>query len=74
MVLTRGIDGRLKLNPALKLWGGVMLLGVLIVGGYALDVVDYVMDARECEARGGHWIGNPVTVSFCEMDEGEAAT
>lgn len=65
MLFVRGIKGKLKLNPALKLWGGLFLLLVLIFGGLVHQILGIRDRAAACEARGGVWIGGALRSSFC---------
>lgn len=58
MIFVRGIMGGVKLNPAIKLWGGLGLLLLFAVGGMMFRVVDYMNKAEECEEKGGAWTGN----------------
>ncbi|WP_156318147.1 hypothetical protein [Porphyrobacter sp. AAP60] len=66
MIFVRGIKGNTKLNPAIKVWGGLCLL-VLIAAAGALWRFDAFRDRVEaCEAKGGDWIGGALISAFCE--------
>jgi hypothetical protein len=69
MLFVRGIKGNLKLNPAIKIWGGFLLLLVLIVGGLAHRFFEFRDAVAACEARGGTWIGGGLRSSFCALDQ-----
>lgn len=63
MIFVRGIMGDIKLNPAIKLWGGLIL--VLAGASFTLFVqfANYRDDVAACEAHGGVWIGGiPVRI------------
>ena len=68
MLLVRGIDGKLKLNPALKIWGGLLLLLILATGGFVQWFYDFQEKVAACEARGGVWIGGALRSSYCAED------
>jgi hypothetical protein len=66
MIFVKGIKGDTKLNPPIKLWGGLGLL-VLIAAAGALWRFDAFRDRVEaCEAKGGDWIGGAFVSAFCE--------
>jgi hypothetical protein len=69
MLFVRGIKGNLKLNPAIKIWGGLLLLLVLIVGGLAHRFFEFREAVTACETRGGTWIGGALPSSFCALDQ-----
>ncbi|EDL49183.1 Holliday junction DNA helicase B [Erythrobacter sp. SD-21] len=52
--------GDIKLNPAIKLWGGLGLFLLVAVGGLVFRVVDYMEKAEECAEKGGAWTGSLV--------------
>jgi hypothetical protein len=68
MLLLRGIKGKLKLDPALKLWGGVLLVLVLIVAGLAYRFLGLRDTYEACIERGGVWIGGALPSSYCSED------
>lgn len=66
MLFVRGIKGNLKLNPALKIWGGLALL-VSLAGAGALHRFGSFRDAViDCRSSGGTWIGGALVSAFCE--------
>lgn len=65
MLFIRGIKGKLKLNPGLKLWGGILLLLVLIGGGAAYRLMEFGDTVQACWERGGVWIGGALPSSYC---------
>ena len=65
MLFVRGIKGKLKLNSAVKLWAGLLLLLVLIVGGVAYRFMELSGTAEACRERGGVWIGGALRSSYC---------
>jgi hypothetical protein len=70
MLFVRGIKDNLKLNPAIKIWGGLALLVVLGVAG-ALSRIETFRDAViDCQSRGGTWIGGALASAFCETEPG----
>lgn len=64
MLFVRGIMGNLKLNPAIKLWGGLAVYIALILGGLVLYFADFEDAAEKCEAQGGMWVGGAVPARF----------
>jgi hypothetical protein len=69
MLFVRGIKGKLKLNPAVKIWGGLILFLILI----ALGFFAFANTVEECSARGGAWIGGALRTSYCAEDPKQAA-
>ena len=65
MLLVRGIKGKLKLHPGLKLWGSLLLLLVVIVGGFAYRFMGFRDTVEACQERGGVWIGGALRSSYC---------
>jgi hypothetical protein len=66
VIFVKGIKGNLKLNPTIKLWGGVTLLIMGVTAG-AVSRFDTLRNRVEaCEAKGGDWIGGALVSSFCE--------
>jgi hypothetical protein len=65
MPFIRGIDGKVKLNLGLRLWGGLTLLLILAFGGFAYQIDRYLKAAELCRASGGTWIGNALIRSSC---------
>jgi hypothetical protein len=65
MLFVRGVKGNLKLNPAIKLWAGILLLLVLVFGGLAHQFFAFKETVEACEGRGGVWIGGVLPSSFC---------
>lgn len=77
MIFVRGIMGNVKLNPAIKLWGGLLLM---LLGASFTLFVNFANDQEDviaCEKQGGVWLaGVPVRIGFarflggrCEMQE-----
>jgi hypothetical protein len=71
MLFVRGINGKLKLNPGVKLWGGLLLLLVLVVGGLAHRFFEFREMVEACQAREGVWIGGALPSSYCAEDPKE---
>jgi hypothetical protein len=71
MLFVRGIKGKLKLSPGVKLWGGLLLLLVVIVGGIAYRVMGFRDTVEACWERGGVWIGGALRSSYCAEDPTE---
>lgn len=60
MLFVRGIMGDVKLNPAIKLWGGFLLVVLLSSGGLAYRIIEYERAMAACQKEDGVWIGgNP---------------
>ncbi|PIW54566.1 MAG: hypothetical protein COW16_10705 [Sphingomonadales bacterium CG12_big_fil_rev_8_21_14_0_65_65_10] len=71
MILVRGIKGNLKLNPAIKLWGGLGLLVVLMVWGVVSKVLSAQDEMQECASEGGVWIGAmPLRIGMLRVLDG----
>jgi hypothetical protein len=68
MLFVRGINGKLKLNPAVKVWGSILLLVTLIVGGLAYRLLEFRETLAECSEQGGIWVGGPLPSAFCSLD------
>ena len=83
MLFVRGIMGDVKLNPAIKLWGTL----VIVVGAFVLGLIIAFADignaVEECEASGGTWVGGAApprlglrwrVIGYCfdKSDEGAA--
>jgi hypothetical protein len=68
MLFVRGINGKVKLNPAVKLWGSLLLLLVLAAGGVVHWFFEFRDEVEGCRARGGVWIGGALRTSYCEDD------
>ena len=69
MVIKRGVDGRLKIEPALRYWAsGIGLISALVAGG-VYTVVGWIEKVEHCEARGGQWIGGMMRDAYCEVEE-----
>lgn len=60
MIFVRGIMGDVKLNPAIKIWGGLALFVVLAIAGLVIRFVNVIDSAEECKALGGAWVAGPV--------------
>ena len=60
MIFVRGIMGEIKLDPAIKLWGGLGLLLLCVVRGVVFRIVNYMEKADECDEKGGAWTGSLV--------------
>ncbi len=69
MVFVRSIKGKLKLNPALKFWVGLLLLLFVGLGGFLIWIVEGPEAKAECEASGGVWIGGFLRSSYCEQGQ-----
>lgn len=71
MIFVRGIMGDIKLNPAIKLWGGLALLVIGVSWALWVKFDNYREDVTECQARGGVWIGGvPFRVGTLPVIEG----
>lgn len=68
MLFHRGIKGKLKLNPAIKFLGGLLLSLLLAVGGLAYRFLDFRDTTTNCVERGGTWIGGALRASYCALD------
>jgi len=68
MLFVRGIKGKLKLNPAVKLWGGILLLLIIIAGGLAYRFIQFRETVLACEEHGGVWIGGALLSASCAPD------
>lgn len=68
MLFVRGIKGKLKLNPTVKIWGSLLLLINLLTGGLVHRFYKFREVVSACEARGGVWIGGAPRSSFCALD------
>jgi len=65
VIFVRGIMGNIKLNPAIKIWGGLLLISVAVGWTLFARISDYRDDIAACEAKGGVWIhGIPVRIGF----------
>ena len=81
MIIVRGIKGNLKLNPAIKLLGGITLFVVGLIWATFQSITDYRADVLACQHRGGIWIGGmPMRVTAlrflrgrCELSPNEEA-
>lgn len=63
MIFVRGIMGKIKLNPAIKLWGGLLLVFAGACFTLFVQFASYRDDVAACEAQGGIWIGGiPVRI------------
>jgi hypothetical protein len=71
MLLVRGIKGKLKLHPGLKLWGSLLLLLVVIAGGLAYRFLGFRDTVEACLERGGVWIGGALPSSYCAEEPTE---
>ena len=71
MLFVRGINGKLKLHPGLKLLGGLLLLLVLIGGGVAYRFMGFRDTVEACWDRGGVWIGGALRSSYCAEEPTE---
>ena len=49
--------GNVKLNPAIKLWGGLGLLLIALAWSLFVQFLDYREDVEACQARDGVWVG-----------------
>lgn len=38
MIFARGIKGNIKLNPAIKLWGTLLLVWLAVYGGFTVNL------------------------------------
>ena len=54
----RGIMGDVKLNPTIKLWGGLLLFVSFVLGGLTYQIMVGQRALAECQERGGVWIGS----------------
>ncbi|MBX7483937.1 hypothetical protein [Qipengyuania qiaonensis] len=64
--------GNIKLNPAIKLWGGLALFMVAVIGALVAQIADYRDDVAKCEERGGVWIGwMPVRIGILRLSKGQ---
>ena len=71
MIFVRGIMGNIKLNPAIKLWGGLALFLVGIAWAGWAQLADYREEVAECQAIGGVWIGGvPFRVGAFRLMDG----
>ena len=57
MLFVRGIMGDVKLNPAIKLWGGLILALAGTSFTLFIQFANYRDDVAACEEQGGVWIG-----------------
>ena len=75
MLVVRGIMENLKLNPAIKLWGGFAILAALLVAGLTARLVDFDDRAEACEEQGGTWVGGrvPVRIAIARSISGHCA-
>ena len=81
MVFVRGVKGNVKLHPGIKFWGSLALFVFIIIAGLVTRISDFSDNLKECEARGGVWVGGLVPArvgsfrsisSYCvEVDERE---
>ena len=72
MVFVRGINGKLKLSPAIRFLGGCIFLLLMIgltINGLTLWIIRFQEAVMECQARGGVWVGGHLPSSFCEPDQ-----
>ena len=60
MIFVRGIMGAVKLNPAIKIWGGLALIVALVIAGFVIRFANVIDSVEDCEARGGAWVMGPV--------------
>ena len=82
MILVRGIKGDIKLNPSIKLWGGLALIGVGSIWAVHNEISDYREDVSNCENKGGMWVGGiPLRVGVlrvfnghCELEKKQSLT
>jgi hypothetical protein len=66
MLFVKGVKGNRKLNPAIKLWGGIMLLILVVALGIVSRFDVFRSRVEACEAKGGDWIGGALVSAFCE--------
>lgn len=57
MIFVRGIMGNVKLNPAIKLWGGLILVVFGGAWGIYIELAGFRQDVTQCQAEGGVWVG-----------------
>ena len=68
MIFVRGTMGNIKLNPAITLWGGLLL--ILLGVGFTLFIqfANYREDVVACQKQGGVWIGGiPVRIGVARF-------
>ncbi len=57
MIFVRGIMGGIKLNPAIRIWGGLFLFAAATVAGLVWHFLDSRDEIEACESGGGVWVG-----------------
>ena len=65
MVLKRSIDGRIRLHAGIKLWGTMLIVVALVLGGVAYRIAEFHKAAEECRATRGVWIGGAMFGGYC---------
>ncbi len=69
MLFVRGIKGNLKLNPAIKIWGGLLVILVAGVAGAYFRFDSFRETVVDCQSKGGTWIGGALVSAFCEPEK-----
>ncbi|MBU0669546.1 MAG: hypothetical protein KKG32_05710, partial [Alphaproteobacteria bacterium] len=57
MLFVRGIMGNIKLNPAITLWGSLLLFLGFAIGGLGYQIFEIESEIADCRERGGVWVG-----------------
>lgn len=71
MIFVRGIMGDIKLNPFIKLWGGLALLVVGAIWALLAQFADYRKAVEFCQTRNGVWVGGmPIRVGAFRLMKG----
>ncbi len=58
MLFVRGIMGNVKINPAIKYGGGLLLFVSIVLGGLAYQIIEHEEALADCQQMGGTWIGS----------------
>ncbi len=58
MLFVRGIMGNVKINPAIKYGGGLLLFVSIVFGGLAYQAIEHEQALADCREMGGIWIGS----------------